>query len=325
VQHRQLGDTGLSVPPLCIGTYTLAGAWGGDLDSGVAAMQAAFDEGLTFFDTARAYGRAESTLARALADPLAQHRDELVICSKGGFQLVDRPGAATPFMPNSRPDYLRECLEKTLQRLGTDYLDVFLIHWYDPDVPVEDVAGTVGEFVAEGLVRHVGVSNYTVEQMRRFAAVTTLGVAQVPYSLFSRHVEQEIIPFLVANGTGIMGYAALAQGYLTGGFSADHVFADNDFRARSVDFQGERFRSRVAAGRELAEVAASHGCSLAELAIAWVLANPAGVVPLVGAQAPAHVTSGMKALDIVLAAGDVKRMTDIVSAAPEMDFEGLVQ
>jgi aryl-alcohol dehydrogenase-like predicted oxidoreductase len=325
VKQRPLGATGLEVAPLCIGTYTLAGAWGGDLDSGVAAMQAAVDRGLTFFDTARAYGRAESTLAKALGATLKEHRDELVICSKGGFQLQDRPGASTPFVPNSSPAYLRECLTGSLQRLGTDYLDIFLIHWYDPDVPVEEVAGTVGQFVQEGLARQVGVSNYTVDQMRRFANVTPLGVAQIPYSLFSRHVESEVIPFLVETGVGIMGYAALAQGFLTGAFTAEHRFADNDFRSQQRDFQGERFQQRVAAAEELAELASGHGCTLPELALAWVLANPAGVVPLMGAQAPAHVTSALRALEVELEPDEVARLSRIAASAPEMDFEGLVQ
>ena len=223
------------------------------------------------------------------------------------------------------PQVLRECIETTLRRLGTDYLDIFLVHWYDPGVPIEDVAGTVGEFVAEGLVRHVGVSNYTVEQMRTFASVTTLSVAQVPFSLFSRQVEQEVIPFLAANGTGIMGYAALAQGFLTGAFTPSHVFAANDFRSRARDFQGERFQSRVAAADRLAGIAVSYGCTLAELAIAWVLANPAGVIPLVGAQAPEHVTSAIRALGVELTAQSVRQLTALAAEAPDMDFEGLVQ
>jgi aryl-alcohol dehydrogenase-like predicted oxidoreductase len=325
VHFRRLGATGLDVAPLCIGTYTLAGAWGGDLDAGVAAIRAAVEAGLTFFDTARAYGRAETTLARALASSLAHHREDLVICGKGGFQLADRPGASTPFMPNSRPEFLRDCIHGTLKRLGTDYLDIFLVHWYDPEVPVADVAGTVGEFVAEGLARHVGVSNYSVSQMRTFASVTKLAVAQIPYSLFSRGVEDEIIPFLFGQGTGIMGYAALAQGFLTGAFTPSHVFADNDFRARGRDFQGERFASRVAASARLAGIAKALGCTLAELAIAWVLANPAGVVPLAGVQAPDQVKSGLRALGVELAPEQVRRLTAIAAAAPEMDFDGLVQ
>jgi aryl-alcohol dehydrogenase-like predicted oxidoreductase len=320
-----LGSSGLVVSPLCIGTYTLAGAWGGDLDSGVAAMQAAVESGLTFFDTARAYGRAESTLGRALETSLKHHRDELVICSKGGFQLKERPGASTPFMPNSSPEFLRACITGSLERLGIDYLDVFLIHWYDPQVPVEEVAGTVGQFIEEGLTRHVGVSNYTVDQMRRFASVTPLRVAQIPYSLFSLHVEKDIIPFLADNGVGIMGYAALAQGFLTGAFGTDHEFAANDFRSQQRDFQGERFQRRVAAADELAELAAGHGCTLPELALAWVLANPAGIIPLMGAQAPEHVASAVRSLDVVLTSDEVARLSAIAGRAPEMDFEGLVQ
>ncbi|GAC1574528.1 MAG: aldo/keto reductase [Candidatus Dormibacteria bacterium] len=325
IRLRPLGTSGLEVPPVCIGTYTLAGAWGGDLDAGVAAMKSAVEHGLTFFDTARAYGRVETILAGALREHLDNQREKLVICSKGGFQLVDRPGAETPFMPNSRPEYLRECVEKTLDRLGIDYLDIFLVHWYDPNVPVEEVAGAMGEFVSEGIVRRVGVSNYTVEQMRSFAAVTHLDVAQIPYSLFSRGVEDEVIPFLAANGTGIMGYAALAQGFLSGTFTDTPNFAENDFRSHARDFQGERFAARVAASVRMAEIGRARGCTLPELAIAWVLANPAGIIPLVGAQAPGHITSTLRAAELDLTPDEVASLRSIAQDAPEMDFEALVQ
>jgi aryl-alcohol dehydrogenase-like predicted oxidoreductase len=325
VQQSSLGPTDLQVSRLCIGTYTLTAAWAGDAAAAESALRTAVNEGVRFFDTARAYGRAEAIVGRVLKNMISARRADLVLCSKGGFELVQRPGAVTPFVPNSRPGYLRECLLNSLKRLGTDYLDVYLIHWYDPFVAVEEAAGAMAEFVQEGLVRYVGVSNYTVEQMQRFNAIVPLAVAQVPYSLFARAADADVIPYLRSMGAGIMGYAALAQGFLTGAFARGRSFAPEDFRSRTPDFLGERFDRRVRAADQIKEIAGGLGCSLAELALAWVLGNPAGVIPVVGAQLSEHVHSSVKALAVEVSPELRQRLTAIAAEAPEMDFGSLVQ
>lgn len=313
------------VPPLCIGTYTLTKVWNGDPLEGERAVRAAVDGGLGFFDTARAYGGAEAALARALADTIAHQREELVLCGKGGFELRDRPGAATPFVPNSRPEHLRQCLTRTLRNLGTDHLDIYLVHWPDPEVPVEEVAGAMGQFVAEGLARQVGVSNYSIEAMTRFASVTKLDVVQIPYNLFAQEQDREVIPYLHSHGTGIMGYAALAQGFLTGAFTEESTFPDTDFRSHTSDFQGANFRDRVVVAHQLAEIATDRGVSLPELAIAWVRAHPAGVVPIAGVQTPTEVTSNLRALELQLTGEEFEKIGALATTAPPMDFAGLVQ
>jgi aryl-alcohol dehydrogenase-like predicted oxidoreductase len=325
LRQSSLGPSGLRVPPLCIGSYTLTAAWAGDAHAGEHALRAAIDEGVLFFDTARAYGRAEAIIGRVLADVIATRRADLVLCSKGGFDLVRRPGALTPFKPNSRPEYLRECLLNSLRRLGTDYLDIYLIHWYDPTVPVAEAAGAMAEFVQEGLVRQVGVSNYPVAQMRQFHAGVPLAVAQIPYSLFARSADTDLIPYLESVGARIMGYAALAQGFLTGAFRRGQSFPPEDFRSHTPDFHSERFDRRVLAAAQLTEIARDLGCSLAELALAWVLSSPSGVIPVVGAQVPEHVRSSVRALKLALPVGCRERLTAIAAQAPEMDFASLVQ
>lgn len=324
MRFQQLGSTGLSVSSISLGTYPLSAAWGGDLDAGQAAVRAALYEGVNFFDTAWAYGRAERLFGQAIAGAIANERESLVLCSKVGLDIEQRPGAKTPFVPNSRPDFLRQCLTKSLTRMSTEYLDVYLIHWYDPAVPIEDVAGTMGEFVAEGLVRAVGVSNYSVAQMAQFHAVTQLGVAQVPYSLFSRQVEVDVLPYLSSIGAGIMGYSALAQGFLTGAFSETQTFPEGDFRSTGVDFQGDRYLERVRAVERMRVIADDLACTVAQLALAWVLADSAHVVPIMGAQVPDHVLASLLAVNVEMSAPQRNRVTEIANSVPEMDFAALV-
>ncbi|GGM87206.1 aldo/keto reductase [Dactylosporangium sucinum] len=316
--------TGPSLPPVCLGTYTLAAAWGSDLDSSRAALRRGVSEGLVFLDTAHAYGRAESILGELFSRELVADRDSLVLCSKGGLELRRREGSATPFAPNSRPAFLRASLTKSLSRLGVEHLDYYLVHWYDPDVALAEVAGAMQSFVDEGLTRYVGVSNYTVEQMTTFRQTAQLDAIQVPYSLFSRGVEDEVLPFARRNAIMVMGYAALAQGFLSGTFGPEPAFAENDFRRGAPDFSGERYATRVQAAGKLAVIAQRHGVGLADLAVAWAASGAAPVVPLVGVQAPAHIDAIRTAMRLKLTADDLIEMRAIAQSAPEMDFAGLV-
>jgi aryl-alcohol dehydrogenase-like predicted oxidoreductase len=312
------------LPPVCLGTYTLAAAWGGDLQQSTAALRRGVGEGLVFFDTAHAYGRAERILGELFAAELRKDRDSLVLCSKGGLELRRREGAATPFAANSRPEFLRASLTKSLSRLGVDHLDHYLVHWYDPTVPVPEVAEALRSFVDEGLTRHVGVSNYTVEQMDAFRRAAPLDTVQVPYSLFSRGVEEAVLPYAAHHGITVMGYAALAQGYLSGTFERAPAFADDDFRRAAPDFSGQPYAARVDAAQKLTAIANRHGVGLPDLAVAWVTAGAVPVIPLVGVQAPAHIDALLNAMRIDLSREELAEMRAIVESAPEMDFAGLV-
>ncbi|WP_157988084.1 aldo/keto reductase [Jiangella endophytica] len=316
--------TGRELPPVCIGTYTLASVWAGDPEQSKAALAHAVDQGLALFDTAHAYGRAERILGTLFADRLRRDRDSLVLCSKGGLELRDRPGAATPFVPNSRPEFLRSSLLTSLSRLGVEQLDMYLVHWFDPEVPVDEVAAAMRDFVDEGLTRAVGVSNFTVEQLTRFTATAPLDVVQVPYSLFSRDVEREILPFAQRHDVTVLGYAALAQGYLSGTFGPAPAFPSSDFRSQSPDFGGDRYAARVAATARLSDIAARHGVRLPELAVAWARSHPVTAIPIVGVQAPEHVDALRRALTIELTGADLDAIRRIVEPVPEMDFAGLV-
>jgi len=320
---QPLGKTALRVPPVCLGTYTLATTWPVDLDRAKAALRHGVDNGLTLVDSAHAYGPAERILGEVFADELRNARDRLIICTKAGL-VFDENATVNMFAPNSRPEFLRACAIESLRRLGTDHLDIFLVHWFDPEVPIAEVADAMLSLRNEGLVRHIGVSNYTTAQMDAFRARATIEVIQVPYSLFCRGIEGEILGYAQTHGIGVMGYAGLATGYLSGTFGKEPQFPENDWRHHAVDFTGERYRARVAAAAKLTGFAREKDCTLPELAVAWVAASQIPVVPLVGVQAPAHVDSILRAMTIGLTAAEVQTLRSIAAEAPEMDYLGLV-
>lgn len=318
MQYQTLGATGLRVSGLCLGTWQLSGVWGEDTSEAVRAVSQAFDQGVNFFDTAYAYGvgAAETGLARGLGDLMTTRRDELVLCTKGGLEMRGPMQAVR----NSDPDFLRHTLELSLRALGTDYVDIYTIHWPDPTVPFAETAAALDGFVREGLVRHTAVSNFSVPQMRDFVRGGSLGVAQVPYHLFNRQVEDEILPFCQQHDVGVMGWGALAHGLLTGALRADQTFPDDDWRASSPDFQGELYRQRIAITERLGQLAADKGCTLAQLAIAWVRQHPAGVVPIIGAQIPEHLTDSLRALDVVLSPEEAREIAEIAGQSPTFDI-----
>jgi aryl-alcohol dehydrogenase-like predicted oxidoreductase len=310
VSRLPLGAGGPLVSRLCLGTWALSGLWGGQVEPAVRAVRRAFDLGVNFFDTARAYGEgaAEAGLARGLGDLLRTHRSEVVIATKGGLQNQENS-----VVRNSDPEFLRTSLVASLRSLGTDYVDLFLVHWPDATIPLAETAGVLAGFVEEGLVRQVGVSNFTVGQMAEFGPAA---VTQVPYNLLARKVERDILPHCQVAGVPVMGWSALAHGLLTGALRPGHAFAHDDWRAYSPVFQGDRFAAVVAVVDRLAAFAADRGISVAQLALAWVLHHPAGVVPVIGAQVPEHVEDSLRALEVRLSEADLAELDQIVAAAP---------
>ena len=341
MKFRPLGATGLQVSELCLGTWSLSGQWGEDIEPGVAAIRRAFELGVNFFDTAYAYGHgaAEAALARGLGDLIKTHRDELVIATKGGIHVPQsieevQDIADIEETRESSPEFLRETLEHSLRVLGTDYVDVYFIHWPDRSRPFAEVARTMHEFVSEGLVRHVGLSNFTVAEMKAFREGGPFGVAQVPYSLLRREIEAEVLPFCEREDIGVMGWSALASGLLTGALGPGYVFPPGDWRG-SAALEGKQFEAlnrtlEVFQGRNerfnavierLKEAARERGVSLAQLSLAWLLARPFGVVPIIGAQEPAHVESSAAALDLSLDADEARRLADIAAESPSIAMD----
>jgi aryl-alcohol dehydrogenase-like predicted oxidoreductase len=333
VKYRTLGSTGLEVSELCLGTWGLGGQWGADIEPGIAAIRRAFELGVNFFDTAYAYGEgaAETALARGLGTLIDTHRDELVIATKGGIRVEQEAGGGWTVHRDSSPAFLRKTLEHSLRLLGTDYVDVYFIHWPDRSRPYAEVAGTMDGFVREGLVRHVGLSNFTVAEMRAFREGGGFGVAQVPYNLLWRDVEDAVLPWCAREDVGLMGWSALASGLLTGALGRDHRFQAGDWRGQASAergdagqsgslpglFQGEDERLNAVIER-LKQEASARGVSLAQLALAWVLAHPSGIIPIVGAQEPAHAEASAAAVELALDADDLASLGAIVRDLPSV-------
>ena len=298
MQYTQLGDRGPRVSRIAFGNWSAGGDWGGvDRGAAIAATREALDLGITLFDTAHAYGfgAAEELLGEALRPEIRSARESLVIATKGGLR---KDGGLT--VRDSSPAALRRDLESSLKALGTDYVDIYQIHWPDPATPIETTAETLDAFIRQGLVRYAGVSNYDAREMTRFQAVRPIDTLQPPYHLFRRDIESTVLPFAQEHGIGVLVYGPLAHGLLSGRMTADTTFAPDDWRSASDLFEGEAFRRNLAVVRDLGAFAAEHDATVAQLAIAWTLAKPAVDVAIVGARSPEQIRQTAPAADLRL-------------------------
>ena len=224
-----------------------------------------------------------SSWGRRFGPEIRSARESLVIATKGGLRNDD--GLT---VRDSSPAALRRDLESSLRALGTDYVDIYQVHWPDPATPIATTAETLDAFVREGLVRFVGVSNYDARQMTTFQQVRPIDTLQPPYHLFRREIEGTILPFAREHGIGVLVYGPLAHGLLSGRMTEDTTFAPDDWRSKSDLFVGETFRRNLAVVRDLSQFAARRDATVAQLAIAWTLANPAVDVAIVGARSPSR-------------------------------------
>jgi aryl-alcohol dehydrogenase-like predicted oxidoreductase len=303
VRYTQLGDRGPRVSRIAFGNWSAGGDWGRvDRDAAIAATREALDLGVNLFDTAHAYGfgAAEQLLGEALRPEIVSARESLVIATKGGLRKDDGRTVR-----DSSPAALRRDLESSLRLLGTDYVDIYQVHWPDPATPIATTAETLNEFVREGLVRFVGVSNYDARQMATFQGVRPIDTLQPPYHLFRRDIERTILPFAREHGIGVLVYGPLAHGLLSGRMTEDTTFASDDWRSNSDLFVGETFRRNLAVVRDLTRFAAWRNATVAQLAIAWTLANPAVDVAIVGARSPEQIRQTAPAADLRLSPEDM--------------------
>jgi aryl-alcohol dehydrogenase-like predicted oxidoreductase len=303
MQYTQLGDRGPRVSRIAFGNWSAGGDWGRvDRDAAIAATREALDLGITLFDTAHAYGfgAAEQLLGEALRPEIQTARATIVIATKGGLR---KDGGRT--VRDSSPAGLRRDLEASLSALGTDYVDLYQVHWPDPATPIATTAETLDRFVSEGLVRHVGVSNYDPRQMTAFQQIRPIDTLQPPYHLFRRETEQTVLPFAREHGIGVLVYGPLAHGLLSGRMNEQTTFAPDDWRSKSDLFVGETFRRNLAVVRDLTRFAALRSATVAQLAIAWDLANPAVDVAIVGARSPEQIRQTAPGADLRLSPEDM--------------------
>jgi len=317
MEYTQFGQTALRVSKISYGTWQFGGDWGqverAQWDAGKASVQKALELGINFFDTAQAYGfgLAERMLGEALQPYLKKGlREEIVLATKGGLRME-----GDKLLRDASQGWLRQGVEQSLRNLGVDYIDLYQVHWPDPNTPIEETAQALDQLVREGKIRYVGVSNYDVEHMQAFERTRKLDSLQPPYSLFRRDIEQEILPYTRQHDIGVLVYGALAHGLLAGAFSPQTTFAADDWRSKSPIFRGESFGRNLAVVEHLKRLAQQDGMSVAQLAIAWVLAQPGIDVAIVGAHTPAQLEQTAQAGDIHLTQATLQEIERIMREA----------
>lgn len=314
--HKRTLGQGLEVSAMGLGCMSLSGAYGEALSEAQAGdvLRAAYDMGVTFFDTAEIYGPFVNE--RQLGAGLAGIRDKVVIATKFGFRMGADGKPDKGF--DSRPEHIREVAEAALGRLRTDYIDLFYQHRPDPDVPVEDVAGAVGDLIREGKVRHFGLSESSADLIRRAHGVTPVTALQSEYSLWSRDVEAEILPTLRELGIGFVPFSPLGRGFLTGSVKPGSL-AEDDWRANMARFKGDAHVANMALVEALARIATEKGHTPAQLALAWVLHWGENFVPIPGTRSKQRLAENVAATAIELSAED---LAAIEAAFPASEVVG---
>jgi aryl-alcohol dehydrogenase-like predicted oxidoreductase len=301
--RKKLGTQGFEVSALGLGCMGMSQSYGeGDDAESIATIHRALELGLDFFDTAEVYGPFinEELLGRALKD----RRDRAIIATKFGFDIQNGKTVGL----NSRPDHIREVVEASLKRLGTDRIDLLYQHRVDPAVPIEDVAGAVGALVREGKVRFFGLSEAGIANIRRAHAVHPVSALQSEYSLWERNLEPEIIPFLRGQGIGLVPFSPLGRGFLTGTAKAAEDYPESDFRRRDPRFQRANFEANMRAAEAVREIAAGKGATAGQIALAWLLHKGHDIVPIPGTKRRRYLEENIAAAAIVLSGEDMARL-----------------
>jgi aryl-alcohol dehydrogenase-like predicted oxidoreductase len=285
-----------------------------DEEEARAVIARALDLGVTFFDTADMYG--PFTNERLVGGALAPHRDEVVIATK--FGSVRGPNGERLGVRGD-PEYVREACEASLQRLGTDRIDLYYQHRVDSDVPIEETVGAMAELVAQGKVRHLGLSEAAPETIRRAHATHPITALQTEYSLWSREPEEEILPTVRELGIGFVPYSPLGRGFLTGQIRSPEDLAPDDFRRHNPRFQGENFQRNLELVERVEEIAAEKGVTPGPLALAWVLAQGDDLVPIPGTKRIRYLEENVAAAEVELSEDDLRRIDE---AAPRGSAAG---
>lgn len=310
MQKRRLGPT-LEVSAIGLGCMSMSGTYGSDFDDveSRATLLRAVDLGITLFDTADVYGpfANESIVGHGLASV----RDQVVLSTK--FGLV-RSSTGEDLGINGTPAYIRQSCDLSLQRLGTDYIDLYWQHRVDPNTPIEETVGAMAELVQAGKVRFIGLSEAGPETLRRAHAVHPIAAVQSEYSLQSRDVEHDVLPTCRELGIGFVAYSPLGRGLLTGAITKPDDLEPDDWRQSSPRFQGDALDHNLALVEASREVAVELGCSLAQLALAWVLAQGDNIVPIPGTKRRKYLEQNVEAAGLVLSPQQFARLDELVPA-----------
>jgi aryl-alcohol dehydrogenase-like predicted oxidoreductase len=310
MQTRKLGNTGLEVSAIGLGCMGLSHGYGPATDTreAVALIRAGVERGVTFFDTAEAYGPFLNE--KVVGEALAPSRERVVIATKFGFEFDGKGGQSGL---NSRPEHIREVAEASLKRLKTDHIDLFYQHRVDPDVPIEEVAGTVKALIAEGKVKHFGLSEASAATIRKAHAVQPVAALQSEYSLWWREPEHEILPTLEELGIGFVPFSPLGRGFLTGTIDQHTTFDSSDIRTIVPRFDQDARKANQTLVDLLGDIAESKGATRAQIAIAWLLAQKPWIVPIPGTTKLHRLEENLGAADLALDAHDLERIEGILA------------
>ncbi len=314
MQTRKLGNSGLEVSALGLGCMGMSFAYGPapDKKEMINLLRSAYEKGITFFDTAECYGPYLNE--ELLGEALAPFRDKVVIATKFGFLEGDSKKGL-----DSRPEWIRESIEGSLKRLNIDVIDLYYQHRVDPNVPIEEVAGTIKDLIQEGKVKHFGLSEAGAESIRRAHAVQPVAALQSEYSLWWRNPEEEIFPLLEELGIGFVPFSPLGRGFLTAKIDENTQFDSNDFRNTLPRFAPEARKANQTLVDLLSKMAADKGATNAQVALAWILAQKPWIAPIPGTTKLHRLEENLGAINLQLSTQD---LTEIENAASKITIEG---
>ena len=309
MRTRKLGNSDLETSEIGLGCMTMTGIYGpADEDQSIATIHAAIDSGVTFIDTADAYGGGsnETLVGKAIAD----RRDKVLLATKFGNIYAKDPERGA----DGRPEYVREACEASLQRLGTDVIDLYFQHRVDKQVPIEDTVGAMADLVKEGKVRAIGLSECSSETLRRAHAVHPISALQSELSLWTQFALEDQVPVCRELGTTYVAYSPLGRGMLTGAIKGDADLAEKDRRRDHPRFQGDNLKHNVAVIAPIEALAKRKGCTPAQIALSWVMAQGDDILPIPGSKRVEHLSLNIAATEIDLSADEVQELHDSIPA-----------
>jgi aryl-alcohol dehydrogenase-like predicted oxidoreductase len=305
IQPRTLGRDGLTVSAIGLGSMGMSQSYGpADREESIATIHRALDLGVTFLDTADVYGNGHNE--ELVGEAIAGRRDEVQLATKFSLSFVDGERRIS-----GRPEYVRASAEASLRRLGVEVIDLYYQHRVDPTVPIEDTVGAMAELVQQGKVRHLGLSEASADSVRRAVAVHPIAALQSEWSLWTRDLEEEVLPVARELGVGIVPFSPLGRGFLTGAITSPDDFGEDDFRRGHPRFTGEAFQANLRLVDEVRALAAEKGATAGQVALAWLLTRGPDVVPIPGTKRRRYLEENVGALDVRLTPEDLARLEAI--------------